>query len=428
MDSIPFFTRVRGTSIGRLPRLGLVALLLAASIGLRSSVSAASSITPLTLPAGFVDEPAIGGLLAPRAFAFAPDGRTLIVERGSATSNDINFASVRVFENGALLSTRALTLNICGDGERGLLGIALDPNFSTNGYFYLYYTRQSTSGAACSYNTWINNAPGPRNRVSRFTMTGDSIDPASERILIDHIATDSGIHNAGDLHFGADGYLYISVGDSNINPSPAQSLTNLNGKILRILPTPGSAGGYTTPGNPYDTAGGAWFCGTNPPGTGSGPCREIYAYGFRNPFRFSIKPGSSTPYVGDVGGGAWEELDEVTAGGHYGYPFREGPCPAGVVCSLPQPPSGYTDPIYSYSHVVVNANFDSAVIGCSFYNGTSYPPAYQSNLFLADFVQGWVRRLAYNSGTGQWLASTFATGGNGIIGIQAGPDTNLYYL
>src|SRR5262245_13608505 len=188
----------------RLFSLVLVVAFLASAIVLRGSVSAAG-VTPLTLPAGFVDESAIGGLLAPRAFAFAPDGRTFILERGRATSNDVTFASVRVFKNGTLLPARALTLNICGDGERGLLGIAVDPNFSANGYLYLYYTRQSTSGAACSYNTWTNNAPGPRNRISRFTMTGDSIDPASERILIDHIATDSGIHNAGELHFGADG-------------------------------------------------------------------------------------------------------------------------------------------------------------------------------------------------------------------------------
>ncbi len=388
----------------------------------------AQSLPPLVLPDGFVDQVAVGGLLAPRAFEFAPDGRMIIIERGSDVSQDINFASLRVFKNGALLPTRALTLDICGDGERGLLGIALDPNFTSNGYLYLYYTRQSTVAPACAYNTYVNNQPGPRNRVSRFTMSGDVVDPASERVLVDNIATDSGIHNAGDIHFGADGYLYISVGDSNIQPSPAQNLSSLNGKLLRILPTPGDAGGYTTAGNPYDAISGSWYCGTNLPGTGTGPCREIFASGLRNPFRFSIRPGTSTPYVGDVGGGAWEEIDEITSGGDYGYPVREGPCEAGVICPLPQPPSGYADPIYAYPHVVLYANVDSAVIGGPFYTGLGYPIVYQNSLFFADYVQGWVKRLIFDSGSGQWSALDFATGGSGIIGLRTGPDGDLYYL
>lgn len=385
---------------------------------------------PLTLPAGFVDEVVVDNLLDPRAFVFAPDGRIFIAERGSATSSDINFASIRVFKNGALLPTRAITFNVCGDGERGFLGLALDPNFSSNGYIYVYYTRQSTSGSACAYNTYSQGLPGPRNRISRVTMVGDVADPTSERVLVDNIATDSGIHNAGDLHFGADGYLYASVGDSNLIPSPAQFINNLNGKILRILPTPGAAGGYSTTGNPFDTVPGAWRCGTNPPGSSSGPCQEIFAYGLRNPFRFAIRPGTSTPFVGDVGGGAWEEIDEITAGGNYGYPSREGFCPAGTLCSLPQPPSGFADPIYAYPHLALNANVDSAVIGGVFYTGTAYPAEYQNNYFLADFVRGFVRRLVYNSSTASWsaVAPDFGTGVSGIIGLRTGLDGNLYYL
>ena len=391
-------------------------------------VSAATqSLPPLSLPAGFADQVVVSGLYAPRAFEFAPDGRIFILQLGSPSSPDINFGSVRVFKNGALLPAAALTLNICGDGERGLLGIALDPNFTTNGYLYLYYTRQSASGAPCAYNTFANNQPGPRNRVSRFTMSGDTIDPASEVVLIDNISTDSGIHNAGDLHFGADGDLYISVGDSNAQPSPAQNLARLNGKILRILPSPGP-GGYTTPGNPFNVTSGAWYCGANPPGTSTGPCREILAYGLRNPFRFSIEPGTSNPFVGDVGGGAWEEIDQVVPGGNYGYPIREGPCPGGVLCSLPQPPSGYNDPIYYYPHQVLNANVDSAVIAGPFYTGTGYPAEYRNTLFFADFVQGWIKRLVYDSTAGQWHAIDFGTGGRGLIGLRIGLDTDLYYL
>ena len=193
-----------------------------AFVAFSQSVPTVQAADPLYLPAGFIDEVVATGLLSPRAFAFAPDGRIFITETGSATSPDINFASVRVVQNGVLLSTRALTIDVCGDGERGLLGLALDPNFSTNGYIYLYYTRQATSGAPCAYGTYAQGLPGPRNRVSRFTLAGNTADPASERVLLDNIATDSGIHNAGDLHFGADGYLYISVGDAGMNPTPAE--------------------------------------------------------------------------------------------------------------------------------------------------------------------------------------------------------------
>lgn len=416
--------------------------LLGGSGGPLPSVQAAGA----TLPAGFADELVVGGLLSPRAFVFTPDGRILFAERGSATSSDINFASVRVFKNGGLLATRAVTLNVCGDGERGFLGLALDPNFTTNGYLYVYYTRQATSGPNCAYNTYAQNLPGPRNRISRLTMVGDTIDPASEVVLIDNMPSDSGIHNAGDLHFGADGYLYASVGDSNLTPPLPPStvpisadLSRLGGKILRIKPDNAAPNGYLTTGNPFDTAPNAWRCGppANLPGSSTGPCKEIFAYGFRNPFRFTIKPGTSIPFVGDVGGGIWEEVDEVTAGGNYGYPEREGPCPGGVLCISidppeppPPPPPGLTNPIYYYPHVVINANVDSAVIMGAFYTGTSYPLEYRNNLFIADYVRGFIRRLVYDSGTLTWSAATpdFTTNANGVIGLKAGPEDDLYYL
>ncbi len=395
----------------------------------------------LTLPPGFVDELVVGGLLSPRAFAFTPDGRMLIAERGSATSTDINVASVRVFKNGALLDTRAVTLDVCGDGERGFLGLAVDPNFNSNGYIYVYYTRQGTVAPGCAYNTYLNNQPGPRNRISRLTMAGDTINPASEKILIDNMPSDSGIHNAGDLHFGADGYLYASVGNSNLESPIApslvamsQDLSRLGGKILRILPDNADPNGYRTTGNPFDQSANAWRCGplANLPGTGTGPCKEIYAYGLRNPFRFTIQPGTSTAFVGDVGGGVWEEVDQVDPGANFGWPQREGPCPAGVLCdpATQGPTPGLTGPIYYYPHDTLYANVDSAVIAGDFYTATSYPLEYQGNLFIVDYVRGFIRRLAYDSGAHAWVVNPtdFASGGTGIIGLRASPGGDLFYL
>ncbi len=395
--------------------------------------------TPLILPTGFVDEPAFPSgneLLAPRAFTFTPDGRILALERGSAASPDSNFSSIRVFKNGAILPTRAYTLDTCGDAERGALGIAVDPDFANNGYIYVYYTRQATSGSACGYDTFVNGiSTGPRNRISRLTMSGDIVTPGSEVVLIDSIMTDVGYHNGGDLHFGLDGYLYASTGEGGYSwTSTDKNL--LNGKIIRILPTAGPAGGYTTTGNPYDTEPGARYCSTIAPfteGQNPGTCREIFAKGFRNPFRFTIQPtmagipNTGSPFVGDVGGGVWEEIDQVQSGLDYGHPVREGYCPGGVLCSPPYGNGGYANPVYAYAHKAVNTNFDSAVIGGDFYIGTAgYPAAYVNNYFFSDFARGFIDRLVYSSG--QWVRAAFATGGNGIVGLKRGPDGNLYYL
>jgi glucose/arabinose dehydrogenase len=376
---------------------------------------AAQGASPLSLPPGFLDERVVSGLITPRAFVFAPDGRIFIAERGKEGSQDQNFASIRVFKGGSLLPQRAVSFDVCGDGERGFLGLALDPNFSANGYVYVYYTSQRSISPVCNYGIGTDV---PKNRVSRMTMVGDTIDPNSELVLVDNIYSNAGIHNAGDIQFGGDGYLYISTGDA-ANGSNAKNLSNLNGKILRIQPT---SNRYTIPsGNPYANASNGRLCGTDP--TGDGPCKEIFAYGLRNPFRITIDPVSGDSFAFDVGGGSWEEINRVISGGYYGQPEREGPCQS-PSCSAP----GSIDPVYAYQHNDPNSDNDAAIIGGAFYTGTSYPDSYRNNLFFADFVRGWIKRLVYDQQNGRWNAQSFATGGDAIIGVRTGPDTNLYYL
>src|SRR5690606_15925208 len=105
--------------------------------------------------------------------------------------------------------------------------------------------------------------------------------------------------------------------------------------------------------NPYHSATDARNCGATPPPAGTGPCREVYAYGFRNPFRFTLQPGTNIPFVADVGGGMWEEIDQVEAGKNYGWPLREGPCDNHVACSPPfSAPPGFENPIHAYFHVI----------------------------------------------------------------------------
>src|SRR6185369_9344578 len=171
-------------------------VLFVAAITLLASVST----TAATVPTGFTDSLVANGLIDPTAMALAPDGRIFVCEQRG---------TLRVIKNGVLLPTPFVTLTLDSSGERGLLGVAFDPNFVSNQLVYVYYT-----------------APTPsHNRVSRFTASGDAALAGSETILAElpnlSIAT---IHNAGAIHFGPDGNLYVDLGD-NSNPNNSQSLS-----------------------------------------------------------------------------------------------------------------------------------------------------------------------------------------------------------
>src|SRR5688500_4801113 len=165
-----------------------------------------------TVPSGFTEALIASGLASPTAMQFAPDGRLFVAEQGGR---------LRVIKNGSLLPTPFVTLSVDSIGERGLLGVAFDPNFAANQFVYVYYTTSTT----------------PRhNRVSRFTANGDVAVPGSETLIL-RLNDLSGAtnHNGGALHFGLDGKLYVAVGE-NAAPSNAQTLANLLGKMLRINP------------------------------------------------------------------------------------------------------------------------------------------------------------------------------------------------
>jgi glucose/arabinose dehydrogenase len=183
-------------------------------------------------PDAFVDTqlptPAANPLSAPTTITpILNTGRARILEKGGA---------VRALSaDGTMVSADALDLTACANSEEGLLGAAVDPGFAANGFVYLYDTRPTLG--SCTAGT------GAVNRVSRFTMTGDTINPASELVLLDNMNVPAGNHNGGDLHIGDDDDLYVSVGDGGTNPrgsgTAAQDLSLLNGKILRITTTGG---------------------------------------------------------------------------------------------------------------------------------------------------------------------------------------------
>ncbi len=335
------------------------------------TIGGASAQSASAVPAGLTDTtlpaPVSNPLSSPTAIAPILDsGRALVLEKGGA---------VRVLQSdGTLLSSDALTLSVCTDSEEGLLGAAVDPGFASNGFVYLYYTRNAGNCASSS---------GRFNRVSRFKMTGDTIEPASEVVLLDNMNIPAGNHNGGDLHVGNDGDLYVTVGDGGTNPrgsgpSAAQDLSLLNGKILRI-----TTSGAVPPDNPFAGAPEATSCATagiSAPITAK--CTEIYDYGLRNPFRFAFDPNTSATrfYINDVGQSTWEEVDAGAGGLNYGWDIREGFCNMGSSTSCPPTPAGFTDPLTVYNHSS----------GCSFITAGAFipngiwAPAYDGGYLFGD--------------------------------------------
>lgn len=264
------------------------------------------------LPAGFVREMIAHNLDTPTAFVI--DGDSYLVAEKEGT--------VRVvLPDGSIRPEPYLTLSVTSDLERGLLGIELHPDYPDKPFVYVYYT--TGPGA-------LNYSGAPKNRVSRFrTLNGVGVD---EKILLDDIPSDSGRHNAGDLQFGTDGKLYIATGDGGANMNLAQNLKSLAGKILRLKPN-----GKIPKTNPF-------YGRKNRRG-------EIFAYGFRNPFRITVRRSNQSLFAADVGWNEWEELDMVQTKGNYGWPLFEGPCPINTPCDPATTDfQGTIPPIYYYSH------------------------------------------------------------------------------
>ncbi len=322
------------------------------------------------LPSGFQKSTVVSGLNFPDALAQAPDGRIFILQKTG---------EVRIYKNGQLLANPLLTLPVDVNQEHGLLGIAFDPNFSSNHYIYLSYV----------------NANPNTFRVSRFTTNGDSADPSTEKILLQSAQTLNPYHISGTVRFGPDGKLWISVGNNSINAN-SQDLSNIHGKILRINPD-----GSIPTDNP--------FYGLN------GENGAIWAYGFRNPFRFNFLP-DGRPIVGDVGEAATEEVDIIEKGGNYGWPNCEGPC---------SPPNGgYTDPIFSYPHNGGSA----AIVGGFLYNGASFGSSFQNTYFYGDYAEHFIRYIRLDGGSDFVSDNAFDTDAGTAVDLMQGQDGNLYFV
>jgi len=336
------------------------------------------------LPAGFTEAQVGGNLGAPTAMEIAPDGRIFVC---------LQNGQLRVIKNDVLLATPFVSLSVDSNGERGLLGVAFDPQFATNRFVYVYYT---TSSAPI------------HNRVSRFTADEANPDVAtigSELVLMD-LDNLSGAtnHNGGAIHFGPDGKLYVAVGE-NANGANAQSIGNRLGKILRI-----NADGTIPTDNP------ASFPGIT--GTTTGANRAIWAVGLRNPFTFDFQRGTGRMFLNDVGQSAWEEINDGLAGSNYGWSLCEGSCAT--------PNANFRDPLFQYAHSGTAGTSGCAIVGGSFYNPATpqFPNSYVGKYFFGDLCNGWIR--VFNPATGS--AGDFASGISTLVDLKVGADGSLYYL
>lgn len=389
--------------------------ILLAALGLASLAPAAAQPS---LPDGFAVETVTLGPFTsqPTGFAFLPDGRLLVTER---TTGFVHLVPTT--------STASVVIDtipdVTSNGERGLLGVAVDPGWPVRPYVYFHSTRV-----------------GSVIHITMFTASGDLVNSSSTNlslgspyVLLNDIPDLASTHNGGTLRFGPDGYLYASIGD-DVRACEAQNLDSPRGKILRldVSQMPGTGTGppprldIAPAGNPY---------------AGSGWQPLVYAVGLRNPFRFTIDPASGNLYIGDVGELTWEEIDELvqlgTAGHNFGWPEFEGPLqdplPAAADCSTPP----FIDPI----HVEPNPPSVAAIICGPRYRTSAtalyaFPRAYDGDLFFVDFYAGWMRRLANTGGTwaiadsvpGQPSAANWGANFSQISDLLLGPDGAVYYI
>ena len=319
---------------------------------------------------GFRETVIASGIEQPTAMTVAGDGRIFVTQQTGA---------VRIISNGELLPDPLVVVPVVADGEQGLIGIELDPQFLTNGFFYLHYSALT---------------PQLHNRVSRFTAVGNTAAPESEFVLLDLPESATSSHNGGAMHFGPDGFLYIGVGENGL-AWEAQSLLSPLGKILRI-----ASDGSIPADNPFF-------------GETTGINRAIWALGLRNPYTFAFEPESGRMLINDVGEDDWEEINEGRAGANYGWPLIEGP---GEDPTL-------TAPLFAYSHGAGRC----AIVGGVFYPllSAQFPAEYAGNYLFADLCAGWIGHYDFATST---ASLDFATRVGFPVDLALAPEGGILYL
>jgi glucose/arabinose dehydrogenase len=362
----------------------LVSGLAAGAAGPASSTpaqQAAGSVAKATavaagVPAGFTQRTVVRRLAGGTDMAFAPDGRLFFTLK----SGVVRYRRT----TGALATLLDFSRKVDDTGERGLLGVAVDPRFTTNHHLYLVYTHQATGTLPI------------HNRLVRVTVRNGRLAPGSERLLFRFNAQIRTNHVGGSVQVGHDGRLYVSHGE-NGRATEAQSLSNLLGKIVRL-----NRDGTIPTDNPF-------YART------SGRNRAIWARGLRNPFKLAFDPGSPRVFVNDVGAQTWEEINRLAKGANYGWPVHEGPETA----------RRYVPPIFAYRHGATGST-GCAITGGEFYRPAhrNFPVGYVGDYLFADLCNGWVRR--YDPATDR--ATPFADGLGRPVDLEVSGRGALYVL
>ncbi len=327
-----------------------------------------------TLPDGFRVKQVARGLTMPVDLVAAADGRLFIAEKRGR---------VKIRRTDGQLVTMVRLRHVAKADERGLTGIALDPDFADNGYVYLAYTHVATRQRPVHL------------RVARVTVEGNRAVPDSLVLLRRLDGQRSTHHMGGALDFGPDGKLYVTTGD-NQRPGTASRLTSLLGKVLRLNPD-----GTIPSDNPfYDRA------------RGSG--RAVWARGLRNPFKLDFRGSSDVLFINDVGEHTWEEINRGRAGVSFGWPRFEGPEKA----------RAHTPPVHSYRSTGRNC----AITGGAFYDPADarFPASYSGDYFYADLCGGWIRRYDVASDTSRRFAVGFPS--RQLVDLAVSPAGDLFAL
>lgn len=336
------------------------------------------------VPPGFVVETLAEGLQAATFIVSLADGRILI---GDQTGK------VLVWKDGGVLEKPALELAVDDYWERGVIGCAVHPEFPRVPEVFVCYVKKE---------------PFSHHVVSKFSMAGDVIDPASEVVLLegDDQEKTGGFkkagHQGGVIRFGADGMLYIGLGEQTAG-KPSQDVKLLQGKLLRIAPD-----GSVPEDNPLL-------------GKTEGKYRAIYATGVRNPYGLALQPAADggRMWWTDVGASGFEEINAVVAGANYGWPEAEG------MAKGDAKKKGYTDPLHAYPPAL-----GRSICGGAFYptrseDGAVYPAEWRGKFFFVDFVNHWVKAI---DPAEPEKAVTFGTGFQQPIAVEVGADGSLLVL
>jgi glucose/arabinose dehydrogenase len=457
------------------------AMVLGVALGLALVPSPAGASTE---PPGFHDSVALSGLNNPTVVQFASDGRIFVGQKNGV---------IKVFQS--LTDTNPVTVaDLSGEvddyWDRGLLGLALDPNFPASPYIYVLYAYDAPiGGTAPTWNDACPTPPGPTTdgcvvsaRVSRLQI-GGNVMTGTEQVLLSGWCQQFPSHSIGTLLFGRDGDLYVSGGDgasfNNVDygqygatyaGDQANPCGDPPGAVGTALSPPGAEGGALRSQSVRRTDGPATLNGTVlriDPSTGAGVpgnpfyssadanARRIVAYGLRNPFRITQRPGTDELWIGDVGWNTWEEINRVVqpasaTASNFGWPCYEGASAQGgyqsagldLCNSLYSSPGSVVAPYYAYNHNACVVSYSgcrtgtSSITGVAFDQGGSYPAQYNGALFFADHSRNeiWAMLAGSNGLPDPSKLQSFVgvdaagAGAGHPVDLKIGPGGDLFYV